>query len=229
MEGYVASDKVMVSEVTKRVRRRLILSRVSLTAAAGSVLGLIGANGAGKTTLLRLLLGLVWPDSGHVSLFGNTPRAALRQHRLAYFGGGARLPPTVRVGSWTGLLNPMSSLSRGRRQFGSLSRGQRQLVGLHSVLDTRDACLVVLDEPWDGLDPRSAEWLSARLRDCRDRGAVVLVSSHRLDDLASVCDRYAFLHAGRITTRTDDELNTSAHPESLRVTFRRMTTAGSHE
>jgi len=225
----VASEEVMVSEVTKRLRRQLVLSRVSLTAAAASVLGLIGANGAGKTTLLRLLLGLMRPDSGRVSLFGNAPQVALRMHRVAYFGGGARLPPTVRVGSWTGLLNPRNSTSRDRRQFGSLSRGQRQLVGLRSVLDTRDARLVVLDEPWDGLDPRSAEWLSARLRDCRDRGAVVLVSSHRLDDLASVCDRYAFLHAGRITTRTDDELNSSAHAESLRLTFRQLTTEESNE
>ena len=223
----MASHDVIVSEVTKHLGRQLVLSRVTLTAGSGSVLGLIGANGAGKTTLLRLLLGLVSPDSGRVSLFGKPPSAAVRQHRVAYFGGGASLPPFVRVGSWAGLLNSSSSLRRDRRRFGSLSRGQRQLSGLHSVLDTYDTRLVVLDEPWGGLDPRGAEWLTTQLRNCRNRGVAVLVSSHRLDELATVCDRYAFLHAGRITIRTDDDLNTGADAEGLRAMFRQLTTTGS--
>ena len=163
MEVDASSDTVTMREVEKRLGRHKVHSRVTLRAGGGSVLGLIGANGSGKTTLLRLLLGLIRPDSGCIRLYGLPPHVALRHGPAAYFAGGASLPPTVRVGSWARLLDPEGPLTKDRRRVGKLSRGQRQLVGLRSVLGADHSGFIVLDEPWSGLDPRGAAWLSDRL------------------------------------------------------------------
>ena len=227
MEVDATWDTVTMQGVEKRLGRHQVFSRVSLTAGVGSVLGLIGANGSGKTTLLRLLLGLIRPDSGCIRLYGLPPHLALRHRRAVYFAGGASLPPTVRVATWARLFDPAGPLTKDRRRIGTLSRGQRQFVGLRCALGADDSSFVALDEPWSGLDPRGAAWLTDRLRSCRDRGAIVVVSSHRLDDLATVCDRYGILHAGQLTVRSGDDLRATAPPlESLRATYRELTTEG---
>ena len=74
-----------------------------------------------------------------------------------------------------------------------LSHGVKQLLGLRTVLSRHPLHLIVLDEPWEGLDAESARWLTATLESKRDRGAAVVVSSHRLHDLAGFCDEYLFL------------------------------------
>jgi ABC-type multidrug transport system ATPase subunit len=74
-----------------------------------------------------------------------------------------------------------------------LSRGTRQLLGLRTVLGRHPLTAIVLDEPWEALDPDGARWLSSTLEGKRDRGAAVVLSSHRLPDLAGICDAYLFL------------------------------------
>lgn len=222
------ADDVTMRGVDKRFGKCQVLSSVSFSARGGSILGLIGANGSGKTTLLRLLLGLIRADAGRIRLYGVPPPVALRQHPVAYFSGGASVPLTVRVGRWARLFDSHGPLTGDRRRVGSLSRGQRQLVGLWSVLGQEESRLVVLDEPWAGLDPRGTEWLSHRLRRCRDRGAIVVVSSHRLDQLATVCDTYGFLHAGQLTMRREDDLGAGVPAlQRLHATYCELTTEGS--
>jgi ABC-type uncharacterized transport system ATPase subunit len=80
-----------------------------------------------------------------------------------------------------------------RPRIRMLPRGTRQLLGLRTVLSGQPLDLVVLDEPWEALDPDGARWLSATLETKRDRGAAVIVSSHRLHDLAGLCDAYLFM------------------------------------
>jgi ABC-2 type transport system ATP-binding protein len=77
-----------------------------------------------------------------------------------------------------------------------LSRGTRQLLGLRTLFSLTSLELIVLDEPWEGLDPDGSRWLSEAICARRDAGAVVVVSSHRLHDLAGVCDRYVFIDRG---------------------------------
>jgi ABC-type multidrug transport system ATPase subunit len=87
-----------------------------------------------------------------------------------------------------------------RRPIRALSQGLKQLLGLRTVLSRHPLQLVVLDEPWEGLDSESSRWLNATLELKRDRGAAVVVSSHRLHDLAGLCDDYLFLmpHEARL-------------------------------
>ena len=172
--------------------RRLVFDRVSFDVGAGQCLGVIGQNGAGKTTLLRTIAGCIVPAQGEVRISGLTPRDALKRVGVAYFAGEATLPAFVRASAW-GTLGTGEPVTTDRRPLRALSRGGRQLLGLRTVLGRHPLGLVLLDEPWEALDPDSARWLSTTLESKRDRGTAVVVSSHRLHDLAGLCDAYLFL------------------------------------
>jgi ABC-2 type transport system ATP-binding protein len=183
--------------LSKSYWRTTVLHDVSLSAGRGEVLGIIGPNGAGKTTLLRMLLGLI-RGTGVVRVDGTPVPAGLARVRVGYFGGESTVPPVVQARRWRGLFRGVPPGDDTRRAR-VLSRGTRQLLGLGAALSVPDLDLIVLDEPWEGLDPDAAHWLSSVLAARRTARACVLVSSHRLHDLAGVCDRYLFLDQGRLT------------------------------
>jgi len=181
-----------VREAAAHYGRREVFRGVSFDLRAGHSLAVIGANGAGKTTLLRMLVGCLTPTSGEVRISGRPPRDALANTGVAYFAGAATLPPSVPASAW-GTLGNGEAVTTDRRPIRVLSHGSKQLLGLRTALSRQPLHLVVLDEPWEGLDPEGARWLSAILEAKRDRGAAVIVSSHRLHDLAGLCDAYLFL------------------------------------
>jgi ABC-type multidrug transport system ATPase subunit len=179
-------------ELAANYGRREVFRDVSFELRGGQALGVVGPNGAGKTTLLRMLVGLLRPDAGEVRLRGLLPQDAVTRTPIAYFAGEATLPGSVRARRW-GALGNGGEVTNDRRRVRALSRGNRQMLGLRTVLGRSSAKLVVLDEPWEGLDPDTARWLSTTIEAKRDRGAAVVMSSHRLHDLAGVCDLYLFL------------------------------------
>ena len=181
-----------VRELTLRYGRRLVLANVSFDVGAGQCLGVIGNNGAGKTTLLRSLVGCLTPTTGEVRINGLLPRDALRRTAVAYFAGEATLPGFARASRW-GALGAGDVITVDRRPFRALSRGTRQLVGLRTALGRHPLHLVILDEPWEGLDADASRWLTATLEGKRDRGAALVLSSHRVEDLAGLCDAYLML------------------------------------
>ncbi len=174
-----------------------VFQGVTFELGTGQCLGVIGANGAGKTTLLRSIVGCLTPRSGSVRIGGVLPRAALRRTGVAYFAGETSLPGFVRAAAW-GRLGNGDPITQDRRPLRALSRGSRQMLGLRAVLGRQPLGLIVLDEPWEGLDPDAARWLTAMLETKRDRGAAVVLSSHRLHDLAGLCDHYLFLLPQRV-------------------------------
>jgi ABC-type multidrug transport system ATPase subunit len=181
-----------VRQLSVQRARRLVAHAVSFDLRAGQALGVVGANGSGKTTLLRTLVGFVSPAGGEVRIDGRVPPAALRAAPTAYFAGEATMPRFVRASAW-GSLGTGDVVMTDRRRIRSLSRSTRQMLGLRTALGRHPLRLIVLDEPWEGLDPDATRWLSATLEAKRDRGAAVVLSSHRLHDLAGVCDKYLFL------------------------------------
>jgi ABC-2 type transport system ATP-binding protein len=183
---------VAVRDLGVQYGRRLVFQNVSFDLAAGQSLGVIGANGAGKTTLLRTLVGVLTPSAGEIRIDGLTPRDAVRRTGVAYFAGEATLPGSVRASAW-GSLGNGDLVTPDRRPIRALSRGTRQLLGLRTVLGRHPLGLIVLDEPWEGLDADGARWLTTTLEAKRDRGAAVVLSSHRLHDLAGLCDAYLCL------------------------------------
>ena len=141
---------------------------------------------------MRTLVGFVPPVAGEVRIDGRLPPGALREAPTAYFAGEATLPGFVRASAW-GNLGTGEVVMTETRRIRSLSRSTRQRLGLRTALGRHPLRLIVLDDPWDGLDPDATRWLSSTLETKRDRGAAVVLSSPRLSDLAGICDKYLFL------------------------------------
>ena len=183
---------VEMRRAAARYGRQEVFHGVSFQMAAGRSLGILGPNGAGKTTLLRVLAGFLALHEGEARIKGLPPRAALARTPLAYFAGDATLPGSARASAWAALATS-DSITSERRPIRTLSRGTRQLLGLRTVLGRHPLEVILLDEPWEGLDPDAARWLSTTLEAKRDKGAAVVLASHYFQDLAGVCDEYLFL------------------------------------
>lgn len=189
--------RLELAAVTKAFGRHTVLNQAWLQVRAGEAVGLIGANGAGKTTLLRIAAGLVRPDGGSVRW---APMQDSAPARIRYYGGEVTLPPSMPARRWGAMFGePIDD----RRRIGRLSRGSRQTLGLRVLLAGDDADLLLLDEPWEGLDPDGSAWLIDTVRRWRSRGAAILISSHRLYDLDAVCTRFVLLESGRCQVVTD--------------------------
>jgi heme exporter protein A len=228
-------DEVRVEDVSRHFGRRRALSRVTFTARRGTILGLLGPNGAGKSTLLALLGSLLRPSQGRV-FYGERDAqedsAAVRA-RIGVLGHDLFLYPE---------LTPFENLAFFARLYGlrdadaaahtaleragladrtadpvaSLSRGMRQRVALERAL-IQSPRLVLLDEPFTGLDDRSAGALSARLTELRSAGAIVIVATHDLDLAEGLLDEALFLRDGRVLERR-------ANPDGLRAAYRSIMT-----
>jgi len=194
----------------------IALDGVDLDVSAGQIHGLVGPNGAGKTTLLGLLLGLAVANGGTLDIFG-TPvgRALAVPAGVAGFVDGPGLYPTLTARQNLAALASLRSEADGRsadvdalldrvglREVAGdpvrgFSLGMRQRLGLAAAL-LGEPRLLVLDEPANGLDPAGKRQVHRVLTDLADAGATVVLSSHRMDDLAALCDEVTLLSAGRV-------------------------------
>jgi ABC-type multidrug transport system ATPase subunit len=181
--------------VSRRYGRYVAVTDVSLALRPGEIVGLIGRNGAGKTTILRILAGLLRPTAGEASWPSWPGRSPVA---IRYFAGERTMPPQVRAGPWLRLWGAACSFPN--RPVGLLSRGARQRIGLEAVLAESVPGLILLDEPWDALDPEAAFWLSEVLAARRESGSAVMVSSHRLHELGEISDRCIFVADGRVVS-----------------------------
>ena len=205
----------------------VVLDGVDLAVGAGEFVALVGANGSGKSTLLRILLGLIRPDAGAVSLFGAPPAALRDRSRLGYVpqnpSAASGIAATVEEVVATGLLargwkarEPANATSRTRRaevdhalestaiadlrrrRIGELSGGQQQRAWIAKALVHRPD-LLLLDEPVAGVDSRSQELFRDALVHLQSQhGAAVLLVSHELGAVADDLDRVCVLQAGRM-------------------------------
>lgn len=176
-----------LAAVSKSFGRHRVLNQAWLQVRSGEIVGLVGANGAGKTTMLRIAAGLMRPDRGSVRWERSPPS-------IRYFGGESTLPGDVSARRWA---RAFAVACDEKRAIGALSRGTRQLLGLRVVLDGCAPDLLLLDEPWDGLDPAASQRLSAGIRSWGASGTAILISSHRLHDLDGVAARFVLLEEGR--------------------------------
>jgi ABC-2 type transport system ATP-binding protein len=188
------------------------LDGLGLTVTEGEIHGFLGPNGAGKSTTIRILLGILRAGSGHVTLFGRDPWAdAVALHReVAYVPGDVALWPSLTGGETIDLLARMrGGIDTARRaelidRFGldprkkarSYSKGNRQKVVLVSALASR-ARLLLFDEPTAGLDPLMEQVFRECVREARDRGVTVLLSSHILSEVEALCERVTIIRDGR--------------------------------
>ncbi|MEU3609422.1 ABC transporter ATP-binding protein [Streptomyces sp. NPDC035033] len=207
------TNAISVTGLHKSFGRTRALDGLDLTVATGEVHGFLGPNGAGKSTTIRVLLGLLRADSGTVRLLGGDPWAdAVALHRrLAYVPGDVTLWRNLSGGEVIDLYGRLrgTGLDRARRdglierfeldptkKGRTYSKGNRQKVALVAAFAS-DADLLVLDEPTSGLDPLMEEVFQDCVREARDRGRTVLLSSHILSEVESLCDRVSIVRKGR--------------------------------
>ncbi|HVV36403.1 MAG TPA: ABC transporter ATP-binding protein [Acidimicrobiales bacterium] len=199
--------------LTKRYGAVDALHELDLDVHDGEVLGFLGPNGAGKTTTIRLLLGLIRPTAGRAELFGlHAERDAVEIHkRVAFVPGEAAMWPTLTGEEILHLLaNVHGSVDEPYRRelidrfdfdptkkARAYSKGNRQKIVLIAAFASR-ADLLIMDEPTIGLDPLMEQEFRAAMRDAKDRGQTVFLSSHILSEVEAVADRVAILRAGRL-------------------------------
>jgi len=232
-----AVGAISVRGLRKSFGSSVALDGLDLEVHTGEVHGFLGPNGAGKSTTIRVLLGLMRADGGEVRLLGHDPWAAGAplHRRLAYVPGDVNLWPNLSGGEAIDLLarlrGGLDELRRAElverfeldptkkgRQY---SKGNRQKVALIAALAS-DVELYILDEPTSGLDPLMESAFQTTIREVRDRGGTVLLSSHILAEVESLCDRVSIIRAGRnVESGTLDQLR-HLHRTSVVVELRHL-------
>jgi ABC-2 type transport system ATP-binding protein len=204
--------------LTKRYGRVAAVDGISFTVARGEIFGLLGPNGAGKTTTILMMLGLTEVTEGSVSVLGLNPaREPLKvKHKVGYLPDTVGfydhmtaldnlrytaaligIEPAVRDKRIIAALDRVGLGDVGIKRVGAFSRGMRQRLGLAEIL-MKDVSIAILDEPTSGLDPHATSELVETIRSLKHDGVAVLLSSHLLERVQSVCDRVALFNAGRI-------------------------------
>jgi ABC-2 type transport system ATP-binding protein len=198
---------------------------VDLEIRRGQIYGLLGPNGSGKSTTIKMLLGLLSPTDGRISVLGRRPRdvASKRdvgylpeesylyrflsaRETLDYYGRLFRLPATVRRERTDRLLEMVGLEAVEHRPVGEFSKGMQRRVGLAQSL-INDPQLLILDEPTSGMDPVGARQIKDLIADLGRRGKTVLLCTHQLSDVEDLCDRVAIMFGGRVRAEgTCDDL-----------------------
>jgi ABC-2 type transport system ATP-binding protein len=204
---------IQATGLVKRYGRTVALDGLDLQVSAGEVYGFLGPNGAGKTTTLRILLGLLRADAGQVAVLGRDPwsDAVTLHRRLAYVPGDVTLWPNLTGGEAIDLLGRLrGGLDPKRRaelierfeldpskKGRTYSKGNRQKVAIVAALAS-DVELLLLDEPTSGLDPLMEATFQECIRQVRQQGRTVLLSSHILAQVEKLCDRVSIIRQGKV-------------------------------
>ncbi|MBC2601651.1 ABC transporter ATP-binding protein [Puniceicoccus vermicola] len=218
-----------------RISSVLALEGLDLEVRGGEVFGLLGPNGSGKSTTIKICLDLVRPTSGECLVFGGKASQPKSRQRIGYvpeapfFYGYLTGESLVQsMGRFSGLsgsdlrkrtgdvLETVGLLGAEKRPIRTYSKGMMQRLGLAQAL-VHDPDLVILDEPTAGVDPIGARQITEMIRLLKSQGKTVLLCSHLLSQVESVCDRVAILHRGRMLAEgtLDDLLHSTGSKPSL--------------
>jgi ABC-2 type transport system ATP-binding protein len=212
------SPVIEARDLTKRYGAATAVDGVSFTIGPGEIFGLLGPNGAGKTTTILMLLGLTDISGGQARVLGHDPqREPLAVKRrvgylpdtvgfydhlsaadnLRYTARLIGIPAAEREDRIAAALARVQLGDVANHRVGTFSRGMRQRLGLAEIM-MKEAAIAILDEPTSGLDPQATAELLAMIRGLKHEGVAVLLSSHLLERVQSVCDRVALFQAGKI-------------------------------
>ena len=204
---------VELAGVTKAYENKIAVNDLSLSIDAGQMFGLLGPNGAGKTSSIRMMMGITIPDSGTVSLFGKPFQRESLDHvgylpeerglykkmkvieQLVFFGQLHGLSPQdarKRSTSWAERMEIAGALNK---KTDELSKGMQQKIQFISCL-LHEPGLIVMDEPFSGLDPVNAVLVEKTLLELKDRGNAILFSTHRMDQVEKLCDSICLINNG---------------------------------
>ena len=197
------------------------LQDISLSVGTGQIVGLIGPNGAGKSTLLNLIAGLIFPNEGSVAVCGH-PARSIEAHRglgympehpvflgrytarevLRYHGALSGMPRQAISSQTDQLTEKLQMEEYIDRRCADFSQGMKQRLAL-SIAMINDPKLLLLDEPSNGLDPIGIIQLRNFLKELRDAGTTIVISSHRLGELEQLTSDYMFMYRGQVVSFAD--------------------------
>ncbi|HEY1589474.1 MAG TPA: ATP-binding cassette domain-containing protein [Rhodanobacter sp.] len=205
---------VSVESVTKRFSGHIAVNRLSLEVSAGGIFGLLGPNGAGKSTTIRLIMGILEPDEGRVSLFGSAHGSRKLSARIGYLPEERGLYKKMKVLDHLIFLGETKGISRADarrraqawlerlgisewalKKVEDLSKGMQQKVQFAGAL-LHEPELVILDEPFSGLDPVNAQVMKDIVVEIAASGRTVLFSTHVMEQAERMCDRIAIIARG---------------------------------
>ena len=205
---------VELAGVTKAYENKVAVNNLSLSIDAGQMFGLLGPNGAGKTSSIRMMMGITIPDTGTISLFDKPfDRKSLERvgylpeerglykkmkvlEQLVFFGqlhGLSAEEATRRATSWAKRMEIAESLGKKTEE---LSKGMQQKIQFIATL-LHEPGLIVMDEPFSGLDPVNAVLMERTLLELKDQGKAILFSTHRMDQVEKLCDSICLINNGQ--------------------------------
>ncbi len=206
---------VDVQHVSKQFGSTRAVDDVSFELRGGEIFGLLGPNGAGKTTTIRMILDLFRPDSGSISVFGR-PLTEQAKRRIGYLPEERGLYKNVSVEECLTYLTTLKGIDRGearrrshtylervglaevaKKKVKELSKGMQQKVQLGVAL-LHEPDLLIIDEPFYGLDPVNTRLVKDILREMRGRGAAIMMSTHQMDRVEELCQRMCMFNAGKV-------------------------------
>ncbi len=211
----MAPPIVVLDRVTKRFAGHTAVDSLSLTVPPGAIFGLLGPNGAGKTTSIRMIMDIIEPDEGAVRLFGEAGGGRTQSARIGYLPEERGLYRRMRVADVLVFLAEMKGVerrvARGKalewlerlglgewrlRRIDELSKGMQQKVQFISTI-LHEPALVILDEPFAGLDPVNTQVLKDTVLELRRRGGTILFSTHIMEQAEKLCDELCIIARGR--------------------------------
>ncbi len=207
-------DAISLENVTKSYDSITAVDRVNLRVRQGAVLGLLGPNGAGKTTTIRMVMNILVPDEGSIHVLGK-PVSDESRDSIGYLPEERGLYPRMQVRSlivFLGALHGLSEAEADRRarewldrfelgewsekKVNELSKGMQQKVQFIASVIHRPP-LVILDEPFSGLDPVNAATVKDIMLEMRDQGSTIILSTHRMEQVEKMCDSICLINHGR--------------------------------
>ena len=213
MNKAAGTHTVAVSRISKSFNNTVVVDNISFDVRQGEVFGLIGPNGAGKTTTIRMIMDIIKPDSGEIFVLGETLKG-ITKNKIGYLPEERGLYRKLRVidslvylaslkditshkarSQAEELLERIGMLSHKNKKIEELSRGMGQLIQF-LVAIVHDPQLVILDEPFAGLDPVNTELLKGMLADLRNQGKAVILSTHQMNQVEELCDRILMIDNG---------------------------------
>ncbi|MCM3701308.1 ABC transporter ATP-binding protein [Paenibacillus macerans] len=202
---------LVLENVVKQFGDKTAVNHISLRVEEGEIYGLLGANGAGKTTTMRMVLGLIYPDSGSI-LYHGKPYGRELQHEMGYLPEERGMYPKVKVSDqiiYLARLRGMSAAEADKslkywldrfevpeyydKKIEELSKGNQQKMGFIAAVVHKPK-IVIMDEAFSGLDPVNVELLKATVKELRDQGTSILFSTHRMEHVEELCRNITILH-----------------------------------
>jgi ABC-2 type transport system ATP-binding protein len=205
---------VAVSHVVKSFTDKVAVNDLSFSVAQGELFGLIGPNGAGKTTTIRMMMDIIKPDSGEVTIFGKKLGEATKNRlgylpeerglykklsvleSIVYLASLKGMDESAAVARADELLEKTGMSATKSKKIEALSRGMGQIIQF-IVTIIHDPELVVLDEPFAGLDPVNTELLKGMVSELRGQGKAVILSTHQMNQVEELCDRILMVNNGK--------------------------------